>query len=109
MVSRKGPRSPAYSLDDIRALAEQHRIRYEGRKVYRDIANLGYTLDDVARCIAGLRIEHFRETVVFENATFDVYLKNFHRSQDLPPDRIFMKLRLLDSGELEVGIGSFHV
>lgn len=109
MVDCVKSHDPAYPLDNIRALAEQNRIRYEGRKVSRDIANLGYTLDDVARCITGLRAAHFKETVVFENATFDVYSKDFHRSEDLPPDRIYMKLRLLENGDLEVGIGSFHL
>ena len=100
---------PAYPLDDIRAAAAQHRIRYEGRKVSSDIRNLGYTLDDVAHCISGLQTRQFKESLKYENACYDVYSRDFRQGEDKPLDRIFMKLRLLDNGQLEIGIGSFHL
>lgn len=89
--------------------AERCRIRYEGRKVNSDIRNLGYTRNDVVCCILGLRDEHFDKSLQYENASYDAYIRDFQRSEDGPIDRIYMKLRLLDTDELQVGIGSFHL
>lgn len=100
---------PAYPLDDIRAVADQHRVRYEGRKVNSDIRNLGYTLEDVAHCISGLQAKQFEKSLKYENACYDVYIRDFRHDEDKPADRIYMKLRLLNTGKLEIGIGSFHV
>jgi hypothetical protein len=100
---------PAYSLDDIRAAADQHRVRYEGRKVSSDIRNLGYTLEEVAHCISGLQTKHFQKSLKYENACYDAYIRDFRRGEDQPTDQIYIKLRLLGTGQLEIGIGSFHL
>jgi len=100
---------PAYPLDDIRAAADQHRVHYEGRKVNSDIRNLGYTLENVAHCISGLQTKHFQKSLKYENACYDVYIRDFRQGEDKPADRIYMKLRLLDTGQLEISIGSFHL
>lgn len=102
-------RHPAYALDDIRKAAENRRIRYDGRKVNSNIRELGYTLDDVARCIVGLKHEDFRKSLTYPNAVYDVYIGQCHRPQARNADEIYMKLRVLGSGELSVGIGSFHL
>ena len=49
---------PHYSLEKIIAAAKAGQIIYGGRKVNRDIANLTYTENEVAGCIAQLRPEH---------------------------------------------------
>lgn len=101
---------PAYLLDDIRAAADQHRVRYEGRKVNSDIRNLGYTLEDVAHCISGLQTRQFQKSLKYKDSScYDVYIRDFRQGEDKPTDRIYMKLRLLDTGQLEIGIGSFHL
>lgn len=100
---------PAYLLDDIRAAADQHRVRYESRKVTSDIRNLNYTLEEVAHCISGLQTKHFKKSVKYENACYDVYIRDFQKGEDQPADQVYMKLRLLDTGQLEIGIGSFHL
>lgn len=109
MVDYRESSRPAYSLDDIRAAADQHRVRYEGHKVNSDIRNLGYTLKEVAHCILGLQTKHFQKSLKYENACYDVYIRDFQRGEDQPADRIYMKLRLLETGQLEIGIGSFHL
>lgn len=101
---------PAYLLDDIRAAADQHRVRYEGRKVNSDIRNLGYTLQDVVHCISGLQTRQFQKSLKYKDSScYDVYIRDFRQGEDKPADRIYMKLRLLDTGQLEIGIGSFHL
>jgi hypothetical protein len=42
---------PHYDLGQIIAAAKQKNIVYGGRKINQDIANLGYTLDEVSNCI----------------------------------------------------------
>lgn len=102
-------RRPAYALDDIRVAAENRRIRYDGRKVNHNIRELGYTLDEVARCIAGLKQGDFRKSLAYPNATYDVYIGRCHCPRSRDADEIYMKLRVLDDGELVVGVSSFHL
>ena len=100
-----------FDLEAIRNAALQKNIRYKGRKVSRDVTNLGYTLDDVSDCISALTTNDFRETKLYSEseAVFDVYIKNFERKEQ-PPDRIYMKLRLLKDGAIQlIEIGSFHL
>ena len=102
-----------FDLEAIRSAALQKNIRYKGRKVSRDISNLGYTLDDVSNCISMLTIKDFDKTISYlgDGETFDVYIKNFQRKEH-PPDKIYMKLRLLAGGGIQVDqvvIGSFHL
>ncbi|WP_296833592.1 hypothetical protein [Thiomicrospira sp.] len=39
-----------YNLDDVKKAAIASRVEYRGRKVQRDIANLGYDLNDAIDC-----------------------------------------------------------
>ncbi|MEC4747450.1 type II toxin-antitoxin system MqsR family toxin [Methylomicrobium sp. Wu6] len=100
---------PAYELNDIRQSAQQGKFRYEGRKVNSDIRNLGYTGEDVKRCIAGLTASQFQKSLQYQNAIYDVYICDYEQHDDAVKDRIYMKLRLLANGEIQVGIGSFHL
>jgi hypothetical protein len=100
---------PAYPLDQIRAAAEAGQILYGGRKVGRDIQNLGYTLEDVAGCIAGLRQAHYKKTLIYQDpgTVFDAYERDFEHKGRI--DRVYMKLRLLPGGIVHVSVGSFHL
>jgi len=109
MVDYRESTRPAHSLDDIRAAADQNSIRYEGRKVNSDIRNLKYTGEEVAHCISGLQTKHFQKSLKYENACYDVYIRDFQKGEDQPADQVYMKLRLLDTGQLEIGIGSLHL
>lgn len=103
---------PFFSLDKIREASSKQRIQYRGgdrNKVRKDIANLGYTLEDVISCIVSLTINDFKETKKYPDQTFDdVYIKDVIREDSI--DRVYMKLRLLENGQIQiVEIGSFHL
>jgi hypothetical protein len=102
---------PYYSLEKIIAAAKAGQIIYGGRNVNRDIANLGYTLNEVADCIMQLQPEHHQKIWVNDNNTivFDVYIIEFSPRRDGQIDSIYMKLRLMDNGQINVGLGSFHL
>ncbi len=99
-----------YNLQAVISAAKAHHIIYGGRKVSQDIANLGYTMNEVASCIQQLMPEHFDKvwTDTDRSIEFDVYKINFSPKEDVT-DSIYIKLRLLDNGELYVGLGSFHL
>ncbi len=102
-----------FNLEAIRNAALQKNIRYKGRKVSQDVTNLGYTLEDVSDCISALTTNDFKKTESYSEseAVFDVYIKNFQRKEQ-PSDRIYMKLRLLEGGGVQVDqveLGSFHL
>ncbi len=110
MVSIKESYQPRYSLDVIRQSAQKGSFRYDGRQVDRDIRNLGYTGDDVKRCISNLITGQFQKSIQYENAIYDVYITDYQKYDDAPIDKIYVKLRLLPNDELQiVGIGSFHL
>jgi hypothetical protein len=110
MVNNKDEHhQPFYSLDAIRLAAQNGSFRYDGRKVNSDIRNLGYTGNDVKRCISQLITSQFQKSLQFENAIYDVYICDYQKQDESPIDKIYMKLRLLPNGELQVGIGSFHL
>jgi hypothetical protein len=101
---------PHYDLEKIIVAAKQRNIVYGGRKVNQDIANLGYTLDEVSDCIAQLRPEHHQKIWVSDDnsSVFDVYIIRFSPKEG-QIDSIYMKLRLLKNGQIQVGLGSFHL
>ncbi len=101
---------PYYDLEKIIMAAKQQNIVYGGRKVNRDIANLGYTLDEVSNCIMQLRPEHHQKIWVSDhnNHVFDVYIIDFSAKEG-QTDSIYMKLRLLENGQIQIGLGSFHL
>ncbi len=102
-----------YDLDKIREAAKQQQIEYRGGRnsnVRKTIANYGYTLIDVVNCIASLSSSNFLTTYKYPDQTFDDgYLTKVIREESETEDDIFMKLRLLDDGKIEiVEIGTFH-
>lgn len=77
MVSIKENYQPHYSLDVIRQSAQKGSFRYDGRQVDRDIRNLGYTCDDVQRCISYLTTDQFQKSIEYENITYDIYITDY--------------------------------
>lgn len=100
---------PAHPLEQIRAAAEAGHIVYGGRKVGNDIRNLGYALEDVARCVAGLREAHYKKTFTYQDTdtVFDAYERKFEHKGRI--DTVYMKLRLLPGGIVYISVGSFHL
>ena len=99
-----------YDLQAVISAAKDQKIIYGGRKVSRDIANLEYTLNEVARCIQQLTPENFDKvwSDTAKSIKFDVYKIKFSPKEDVV-DSIYIKLCLLDNGELFVKLGSFHL
>ena len=101
-----------YDLNKIREAAKQQRIEYRGGRrgnVYKTITNYGYTLTDVIDCITSLSSSNFLTTYEYPDQTIDDGYLTKHICEELGvEDEIFMKLRLLDNGNIDVEIGTFH-
>ena len=65
---------PYYDLEKVKVAARLKNIEYRGYKLYRDIANLGYELHDVADCIAHLKTFNFSKTINYNDHYDDVYI-----------------------------------
>jgi hypothetical protein len=103
-----------FDLYKIREAAKQQKIEYRGGRnsnVRKTIANLGYTLIDVVNSITSLSPSDFHNTYEYPDQTFDDgYITKVIREDEEKEDEIFMKLRLLDNGGIEiVEIGAFHL
>lgn len=99
---------PEYSLDAIRRLARFQQVEYRGRKVPRDVASLGYDLNDVCQCLISLQHDHFSHSERYENFPrwHDVY-KVRHVGQDGIEHNLYIKLRL-DRDCVVIELCSFH-
>lgn len=100
-----------YSLKDVREAAQQLNIEYRGRKVQRDIANLGYDIHDVANCLCTLTEDDFRKTHYREvGPPDDDYICRFTKfvGDDKQVDELYVKFCLIKNC-LVVDIASFHL
>ncbi len=61
---------PHYSLSDISKAVRENNIIYHGRKVQRDISNLGYELADVKNCLLALTNNDFQKSIMIIMASF---------------------------------------
>ena len=100
---------PHYNLEDIRNAARKGDVEYRGRKVRRDIDNLGYEFADVVACVVSLTSDDHYKTYIYDDGDIDdAYCVSF-----IPPgrsecDSIYIKLSLINSC-LVVDIASFHL
>jgi hypothetical protein len=86
-------------------------IEYRGRKVFRDTANLGYTLRDVADCLAKLTSRDYKKTHYRENTLpDDEYICSYVREDEgeQKTDRLYIKFCIID-GYLLIDLASFHL
>ena len=86
-----------YDLEQVKSAAQSLDIEYRGRKVSRDIANLGYDMNDVSSCLCQLRKSDFRKTHSYGNQT-----------PDDEYDQLYVKFCLVD-GYLVIDLASFHL
>lgn len=105
-------KTPKYDLEAVRLAAKNHDINIRGRKVQHDIDNLGYSLCDVAQCIASLNLSDFRKTRYYDTGAYDdVYLCSSPPTEidEAYPVEIYIKFALIDGEiDLEIDLGSFH-
>lgn len=101
---------PYYNLDDVRSAAKAERIRYRGRRIFLDAANLGYQLADVVSCLSALTIEEFHKTHSREDGSKDdAYLTHYPRPGcDGEVDELYVKFSLVGD-VLMISLGSFHL
>lgn len=98
-----------YSLRRIHELAAAGKVAYAGRIVERDIENLGYDPDYVARCLQTLNQCHFQESIRYGSTTpwMDVYRTKYPGPKgDL--DDLYIKLKL-DRDCVLISLNSFHL
>lgn len=100
-----------YSLKDVRKAAQQLNIEYRGRKVQRDVANLGYDIHDVAKCLCTLTEDDFRKTHYRDvGPPDDEYICSFTKfvNDEEQVDDLYVKFCLIESC-LVVDLASFHL
>lgn len=101
---------PIYDIEAVRHVARKHNIEYRGRKVGRDIANLGYTLNDVADCLIQLSPKNFRKTHYYQNQPPDdeyicLYRKDIEAAH---VDELYIKFCLVEDAII-IDLASFHL
>ncbi|EGQ9837187.1 TPA: type II toxin-antitoxin system MqsR family toxin [Vibrio vulnificus] len=100
-----------YSLEDVKRAAQQLNIEYRGRKVYRDAANLGYEIQDVADCLCRLTERDFKKTHYREvGLPDDEYICRYTKVVDDEErvDELYVKFCLIEDC-LVVDLASFHL
>lgn len=99
-----------YDLEQVKAAAQTLDIEYRGRKVRRDIANLGYDISDVSACLCQLSSKDFRKTHPYENQPpDDEYICRYKKdSEEDEYDELYVKFCLID-GCLVIDLASFHL
>lgn len=99
-----------YDLGLVKAAAQNLDVEYRGRKVSRDIANLGYSLSDVCKCLSTLTPDEFRKTHTYSNGPpDDEYICQYQRDpEEELIDELYIKFCLIDN-YLVIDIASFHL
>lgn len=97
-----------YSLARVHELAHRESVHYAGTRVQVDVANLGYSLEEVCICLSSLRPIDFSHSERYtpRGVWHDVY----KLSWGLPgrvPDNLYVKFRM-DDGVLVIELCSFH-
>ena len=109
MVSVKEERrsNKEYSLNRIRELAEQGQVDYMFRRVTRHVENLGYSPDDVHKCLSCLGEENYRGTVRYDGKLWlDEYLISYIGPTG-HTDELYIKLKL-NRDCIVIQLASFH-
>ena len=104
---------PNYNLQEVKTLAQEMKFEYAGRKVLRDINNLGYERKDVADCISQLSEADFSKTHYYPNQPAqDAYICKFRKKTDIEDevteDELYIKF-YLSNGQLRINFSSFHL
>lgn len=100
---------PVYDLQQVQETARKGSILYRGRKVQRDVANLGYAMADIRRCLLALGSHHFQRSHQYADKTYDAYVMEFPNPlEELQVDTLYLKFCLVDK-TLFILLGSFHL
>ena len=99
-----------YDLEQVKAAAQKLDIEYRGRKVNRDIANLGYDISDVSACLCQINPRDFRKTHTYDNQpSDDEYICRYKKDPEEDEyDELYVKFCLVN-GFLVIDLASFHL
>lgn len=98
-----------YSLSDISKAVREDKVFYHGRKVQRDISNLGYELADVKNSLLTLTDNDFQKSHDYNGIFYDAYILNYKNPKiNNSVDRLYIKLSLIDN-QLTLSLSSFHL
>jgi hypothetical protein len=99
---------PSYSLDRIHELARFRHVEYGSSRVTVDVENLGYSIDDICRCLEILQPGHFSHAERYGET--DKWLDIYRCTYPSPSgalDNLYIKLKLFKSC-VSVVLHSFH-
>lgn len=102
-----------YCLKKVKNVAQKGKVEYRGRKVQRDISNLGYELKDVITCLIALTESDFHKTLRYDdNDDIDDIDDVYHIEHFNPitnsTDALYIKFCLIN-GSLTIDLASFHL
>ena len=102
---------PVYNLEEVRQAALAYQIEYRGRKVQRDVANLGYQLRDVVQCLAQLQESDFSKSIDYGSgqAIDEIYIVTYPKpnSENIEFDPLYIKFCLINGRLIVVELASF--
>lgn len=110
MVSRKETKTRAdYSLPRVVELASRKALAYATTSAQRDVANLGYGLEEVCSFLCDLQDAHFSHSERYRPAGpwHDVYRLEW-APPGSEPDCLYVKFRM-DGDLLVIELCSFHL
>jgi hypothetical protein len=99
--------SPTYALTRVKELAASESVSLTGRST-RDSQDLGYSFEEVCRCVSELEPQDFDHSVRYETNWFwfDVY-KMRNQTSRRRIDDLYIKIRL-NRDCILVTVHSFH-
>ena len=99
-----------YDLKQVKVVAQGRHFEYRGRKVGRDIANLGYDINDVSSCLCQLSSSDFSKTHFYDDQLpDDEYICRYKKDlEEDEYDNLYVKFCLKD-GYLVIDLASFHL
>ena len=109
MVSDKEERrgKKEYSLDRIKELAEWGNVMYLSSRVTRHVENLGYSPDDVHKCLSCLEEENYDKSIRYDGGPWlDIYLISYTGSTG-HTENLYIKLKL-NRDCIVIQLASFH-
>lgn len=109
MVSDKEERrdKKEYSLGRIKELAEWGNVMYLSSRVTKHVENLGYSPDEVHKCLSCLKEENYRGTVRYDGKPWlDEYLISYTGPAGQTDD-LYIKLKL-NRDCVVIQLASFH-
>ena len=99
MVNNPTWKGPIFDIAMVREVAAAGYISYAGRKVTRDVANLGYDLRDVKACLEALAAKDFIGSVDYPTGastklSCDAYCVAYCSARNEKADTIYLKFHI---------------